>query len=230
MIVLYILLLLASFFFYIQFEGPFSFYLFFFVAAYPVVFSALTFAAKRKLHITFNASDFTAPKGNSVPVSIVIDNKSHIPVPNCEITLRYKAEISDSWKQFKIHSPVFPNNTQVLTVRLSYKHYGSLNVEIKKIRIFDILRIIRMRPNLKSSVTQARLVVFPDHIPIEKEVNNYSELGLESDSYSKVKKGDDPSEIFDIHNYNEGDKISRIHWKLSAKQDDMMVKDYSQTP
>jgi hypothetical protein len=52
-------------------------------------------------------------------------------------------------------------------------------------------------------------------------------MGLETDEYSKISKGDDPSEIFDIHEYKDGDKISRIHWKLSAKQDKTMVKDYS---
>ena len=51
--------------------------------------------------------------------------------------------------------------------------------------------------------------------------------GLETDEFSKDHKGDDPSEIFDIHEYQEGDKINRIHWKLSAKQNTTMVKDYS---
>lgn len=52
-------------------------------------------------------------------------------------------------------------------------------------------------------------------------------MGLETDDYSKTSKGDDPSEIFDIHEYHDGDKINRIHWKLTAKQDKTMVKDYS---
>lgn len=39
--------------------------------------------------------------------------------------------------------------------------------------------------------------------------------------------GNDTSEIFDIHEYKNGDFYNRIHWKLSAKSDSLFVKDYS---
>ena len=41
------------------------------------------------------------------------------------------------------------------------------------------------------------------------------------------KKGDDPSEIFDIREYVDGDKIQRIHWKLTGKTGHLMVKEGS---
>ena len=51
--------------------------------------------------------------------------------------------------------------------------------------------------------------IVPDYIPIENNIANYAEMGLETDDYSKTSKGDDPSEIFDIHEYHDGDKINR---------------------
>ena len=74
---------------------------------------------------------------------------------------------------------------------------------------------------------ESTFTIVPDYIPIENNIANYAEMGLETDDYSKTSKGDDPSEIFDIHEYHDGDKINRIHWKLTAKQDKTMVKDYS---
>ena len=56
-------------------------------------------------------------------------------------------------------------------------------------------------------------------------LNNYT--ASEANVYSKHKPGDDPSEVFDIREYAQGDKLSRVHWKLSSKQDKYMVKDYS---
>lgn len=227
MIVVYIILLLISGLFYIQYEGAFSFYLFCFVAAYPVIFGILTYIVKKKFRVGFEAKEITALRGSSVPINLIIDNDSMLPVPNCEIILRYKTEFDGETETVRIHTPVFPKNSQTLTVRVSYKHYGSMSIDIQKVKIFDILKIIRRRIKLKEASSKAKIVIFPDHIPIENKINDYSESGLESDTYSKTKKGDDPSEIFDIHTYNEGDKISRIHWKLSAKQDELMVKDYS---
>ncbi|MBR6102758.1 MAG: DUF58 domain-containing protein [Ruminococcus sp.] len=227
MIFIYILLLLVSFFFYIQYEGAFSFYLFSFIAAYPIIFGIIMFNLKRKISVSFERGELNALKGASVPVNIVITNRSRLPVPNCIITLKYSTDLTGHSEKLNIHSPIFPNNTQVLTAKFAYKHYGCLKLEITKVKIFDILRVIRCRIKSKRSLTTSKVIVFPNHIPIENRINDYSDLGLESEFFSKSKKGDDPSEIFNIHEYAEGDKISRIHWKLSAKQNEMMVKDYS---
>ena len=43
--------------------------------------------------------------------------------------------------------------------------------------------------------------------------------------YAVNRKGDDPTEIYDIHKYQEGDQLKNIHWKLSARYQDILVKD-----
>jgi hypothetical protein len=50
---------------------------------------------------------------------------------------------------------------------------------------------------------------------------------VESEYYSQIKSGDDPSEVFSIREYREGDRIQRIHWKLSSKQNQLMIKEFS---
>ena len=49
----------------------------------------------------------------------------------------------------------------------------------------------------------------------------------ESSKFSETQPGDDPSEVFDLREYVPGDKLNRIHWKLSSKKDEFIVKDYS---
>ena len=49
----------------------------------------------------------------------------------------------------------------------------------------------------------------------------------ESEDYSKERGGDDPSEVFKIRDYQPGDKLRSIHWKLTAKTDEMMVREQS---
>jgi hypothetical protein len=43
---------------------------------------------------------------------------------------------------------------------------------------------------------------------------------------SIIVKGNDPSEIIEIRDYRDGDQHARIHWKLSAKYNQLMVKDF----
>lgn len=151
-------------------------------------------------------------------------------MPNCMIKIEYSGSMGGSSDSFVVNTPVFPNNTQYLTINITAKHYGILDVRIAEVKIVDILKLFKRKIVSNKNDTLLRecsIIVSPDYTELENDIMDYSDMGLESQSYSKTKKGDDPSEIFDIREYNDGDKINRIHWKLTAKQRSTMVKDYS---
>ncbi len=228
MIIVYLLFVAAAFLFYIQYIGPFSFCLFIFALAAPLINIIINFRISRKMTVSFESASRNATRATNVPIKIKIANSSRFSVPNCRILITMRSELNGAEDHFIINTPVFPKNEQALTFRAYCKHYGAVTLELEKVKVYDFLRISGFR--LKKSnilLGRTKLMVLPDFQVIENPISNYSELGLESDEYSKEKKGDDPSEIFDLHTYNEGDKLSRVHWKLSAKQDDLIVKDYS---
>jgi len=47
----------------------------------------------------------------------------------------------------------------------------------------------------------------------------------DSEQYSQTKPGSDPSETFAIREYLPGDPIRQIHWKLSQKSDQLMMRE-----
>jgi uncharacterized protein (DUF58 family) len=49
----------------------------------------------------------------------------------------------------------------------------------------------------------------------------------EADIYDEHTPGHDNSELFAVREYRKGDRLQNIHWKLTAKQDDLMVKEHS---
>lgn len=69
---------------------------------------------------------------------------------------------------------------------------------------------------------------FPLCRAIEWELPDYRQNDdEEAVAYSQHRPGDDPSEIFDIREYREGDNLKHIHWKLSWKLEQPMVKEFS---
>ena len=42
-----------------------------------------------------------------------------------------------------------------------------------------------------------------------------------------MRLGDDPGETYDIRSYMPGDNIRQIHWKLTGKLDDVMIREKS---
>ncbi len=47
----------------------------------------------------------------------------------------------------------------------------------------------------------------------------------DSEQYSRVRPGSDPSETFSVREYMPGDPIRRIHWKLSQKTEHLMLRE-----
>jgi len=69
--------------------------------------------------------------------------------------------------------------------------------------------------------------ILPICYSIEDFITENATFISDSNEFSPYKSGDDPSEVFQIREYREGDKTSRIHRKLSYKYNEMMMKEYS---
>ena len=64
------------------------------------------------------------------------------------------------------------------------------------------------------------MLILPDNkVQVPEEWPPVPHPDSDSPEFSKVKSGDDPSEIFDLHPYREGDAVNLIHWKLTEKMD-----------
>lgn len=105
------------------------------------------------------------------------------------------------------------------------RHCGLVNVKISKVKIYDYFRIYAMS---RKDFGEIALPVWPKKIELEETESKILTQKMEdSERFSKDKPGDDPSEIFDIRTYREGDRLQRIHWKLSSKKNQILVKEYS---
>ena len=227
---LYLVLVIASVFFYILYEYAFSFYLFAFLLIVPVVLFIMSVYTSRRIKVSFLDRQNTAGRSAKLPIKLRVDNRSSLPCPNLMIEIEYCNMLDGKTSTIKINTPVYPKESQLMTLTVSGIHCGTVNFSIKKCKMSDFLKLFTMKvrnTGYDISDTQCRLTILPEYIPLENSIANYSDMGLETDEFSKTQKGDDPSEIFDIRDYVDGDKLNRIHWKLSAKQDKTMVKDYS---
>lgn len=166
-----------------------------------------------------------ANKGEMIPISVQLNNPTIFPISNLTIYLKYKNAYSP--KQYKKEFSVSLDrrtNTTVLCNILS-EFSGNLEISLTGIRLYDYMKIFSLKNKLKG---EAKIAVLPYfHEIMENNFLKRNSQIVESDYYSSVKSGDDPSEVFIIREYKEGDRPQRIHWKLSIKQDQLMIKDFS---
>lgn len=221
---LFLILIIASIFFRILYIWDFSIVLLVISCAIPVIFLIWILYLKHSLKIGFSVSEMTAEKGQPFTVSLNIENKSIFPVPKAEAVIEYQNMINGNVNEVELYFPVQSRNVQKIDFQLTSKFCGKIKIRSGFVMIYDPIRLFKAKTarNIETEITV---------MPAYQEINGYildsGCIDDESTKFSQTKSGDDPSEVFDFHEYQIGDKPSRIHWKLSSKKDEFIVKDLS---
>lgn len=102
---------------------------------------------------------------------------------------------------------------------------GNYEFSLRKVRLFDMFGCFFVNRKMKGGTN---VMVLPQihEIPVSlgEGVRNF--FG-DADVFDELRPGYDPSETFDIREYRPGDKLPSVHWKMSAKMDQLFVRENS---
>lgn len=191
----------------------------------PFLMFALLSYVYGKIRVELISTVHVAGKGETIPISVQIHNPTIIPVSGIQLTLTYSNSFSGKKHKREFMASADLKTTATVTMSLMSEHAGNLEISLNKIRIYDYFKLFSLRRKYSGVLKIAILPMI--HEITEDELLSHSRTQVESDYYSSVKSGDDPSEVFMIREYREGDRPTRIHWKLSMKQDQLMIKEFS---
>ena len=218
--ILFLILIVICVFFYILYVWNFSLILLIIFVTLPVVMFVTTLITKHMIKAEFAVQNKTTPKNSSFPVQLCVTNKSIFPIGKAEAHIEYYNIFNNQINEFELLFPVQARNTQRITFQLSSKYCGILKIRSAYIDIYDPLRIFRFRTGKN---VQAEIAVMPEIHEVNGAISYTDRESEESSVFSESTAGDDPSEIFDLRDYINGDKLNRIHWKLSSKKDPCML-------
>lgn len=188
---------------------------------FPIITLIIALINKSKLEVSLKRENVL--NTSLLKYKISIHNKSIFPVGMCIIKVVFKNKFLDKEEVKFIRCPIKIRDT--LDIDLSTECYlcGAYECRIDKVYILDYLCIFKFKKCTSLVLNDIFLNMLPNcNCKTESEMYD-----AESDKYSSYKKGDDNTEIFEIREYVSGDDTRRIHWKLSAIQNRLMVKDYS---
>jgi len=97
-------------------------------------------------------------------------------------------------------------------------------VGIESVEMYDFLKIFKLRKQIKDNPI---LIVCPDVVPFSDEL--FSISPSQEAGTSRKASFEDYSSITDVRKYEYSDSMKRVHWKLSAKKNELMVKNYDHT-
>lgn len=102
---------------------------------------------------------------------------------------------------------------------------GGYEYRLRRVRIYDWTGWFYLTRRMDQSATTLllpKVLEFP--VQLSGAVKNF--FG-ESDVYDDLRGGSDTTEVFQIREYVPGDRLQNIHWKLSAKSEELMVREHS---
>ncbi len=108
--------------------------------------------------------------------------------------------------------------------QMSSAFCGCISYRATKVQLFDLLGVWHRK--LDDAVA-SRVVVMPDTFPALVDEMAAASSADESEEYAPDRRGDDPTEIYQVRDYVAGDSVQQIHWKLSGKLDHLVVRDPS---
>lgn len=222
--ILFAVLILVCAAFYVLYIWDFSLILLVVIASVPIIMFIMLMITKKMLSVEFAVKNRSAAKNEPFDIQLCLENRSIFPVGKAEAIIEYYNIFNNQINNIELHFPVQPRNSQCLTFQLSSKFCGIIKIRSAYITIFDPLRIFKFK--IGKNICK-NIAILPEGHDISGIVSSSDRPNDESSVYSEYRSGDDPSEVFDLREYGQGDKLNRIHWKLSSKKDEFIVKEYS---
>ena len=195
------------------------------IAIMPFILLAILCYCYGKIKTELFSTTHVANKGDNLPVTVRLSNPTIFPVSCIKLYLTYRnAYTSETMRKTVTVSLDYRTKTSYVC-NFNSEFAGNIIITLEGIRFFDYLKIFSLR---RKFTKELKIAVLPSYYELtENEITLKSSQLIESDTYSPVRKGDDPSEVFEIREYREGDRLQRIHWKLSRKQNQLMIKEFS---
>ena len=223
--ILYLAALICVFAVNIMYVDYAPFILLVIIILFPIVLRVLLKIQRNYLEIKISTQEVIINQADTVTIKTIIHNSFILPTPNIVIKLRVKYL---NYNEDNIHTINFsvPGTTvHELNTSLTMNYCGTVNIYVEHVRIFDYLSLFKI--NSKCDYNSSIIVMPKLYEPTHNKERVHSAYLSENDEYSQDISGEDPSEIFGLREYADGDNMNRIHWKLSGKGESLIVKEYS---
>lgn len=158
--------------------------------------------------------------GESIVIDYQIENKSILPIPSMEIISNLSKELTgrspSSISIALAKKGVFHHKEDVILKRRGYYELGDIDITIT-----DVFGFYSFTKKLTNEIS---LLVYPKPI----NLSSFQVIISKKPGQLSVKDSifKDQNRIITLRDYKEGDSIKSIHWKLSAKRDSLIIKEY----
>ena len=209
--VIYSVSLFSTFIFFLCYKMWVSWFCLIVLLIIPFIALAMCIAASRTF--TFKSdSTGSCPIGDPAYIRIITGG-----IASAFAFCRIRTVVTDRMAGTSRKVAIMVYDKGLTTIPLDTTHCGSYSYRMTKLEIYDLFGFFHSTRYINK---ENEILVKP--VPSMPEVMP-DMYGFKAKSLRKAKQPN--TEIYDIREYQAGDPVKSIHWKMSAKKDKLLVKE-----
>lgn len=160
-------------------------------------------------------------KNTPFHVKVQLKNRCVLPFVRARIKLLAGNSFYDSLAEQDVTVSVKPFGVTETILPFRSEFAGYIEIQAIRLTLFDFLSV---HPVKKDIAADGSIGILPKPDWAEDYPLNDFSVGMKEAVESRMT-GSDFSDVSQVREYIPGDSMKDIHWKLSAKRDDLMVKE-----
>ncbi|MBP1543496.1 MAG: DUF58 domain-containing protein [Oscillospiraceae bacterium] len=218
--VLYVLFLLGCLVFSAAYRSRISAVLLVAAAAYPLLALVAALISVHTVRVGFGLTRSVHEKNEQFELPVYVRNNFIFPFAPAELTCFIPDNDTGLFLKKQVFVSVSPLKKMRIFIPCMHRYRGDYPAQITRVTVYDPLKIIRVSRRANS---QMQLVILPRRI----QLSRLSALfGGDRGAVPEHVKGGDKEDFSHVRDYRMGDILQMIHWKLTAKQQELMIKEY----
>ena len=181
-------------------------------------------ALKRSVTARLRLPEQIGAKDTPFAVEVALENAGLLPAPEVRVEVLCRDELTGRTEGLSGVAMLDSRGRAALRFTMDCAHCGVLSFRLGRVQVWDHLGVFAAKCRAAGGIQQ--VFVLPPVTGGEEALSGGQAWQPGEGEGVSRRPGDDPGDTYDIRVFREGDAVRRIHWKLSAKTEELMVRDF----
>lgn len=221
--IIYILCICAGIYYALLYDKYVSLAVLWCIITVPPFSALCLFFWKRQVKVEIAVRDRMVKMGEELLLTITMKNSGIFPIAYGTVKLEYKHQLDEAYRNTEMICRGDVRGEERIQLNFYCNHCGLIELKCDCLKIYDYFRLFSVKVPIKN---KQEVMVIPEFEIMEELVEDAKDRA-EHIQQSNYEKGEDTSEIIGIREYHPGDHPKKIHWKLSSKKKQILIKEFS---
>ena len=218
----YGLWLILLFVLFVLFQNTFFGAIFFTYTSMGIISVIIARAISKGVTVSIQATCDSIEEEGSFLFNIIAKNTSIFPSNKVYARLSVKNYFfGEQEEECMVNVPITIKGEEIITSSIECKYVGNVKVSLKEVIVKDFVGLVSYKVLTRSSFD---VNVLPREVDVK--IKAITKAADEDESALDAIDSLEAYDIKEVREYKDGESLHRIHWNLSARFDEFMIKEY----